>query len=241
MSYNLTSYDTKPIFYHGKKDLYPFEYLGPLPIGKQIDQIAKIFSLNPSQAHKYSQNLPLLPDGAEGWFAVPKLSVIIQKNFPDVDDPITRYSSAVRLMMDQFSSYWHFMCFHDIRNRLRQVEKTTDYMFTLESQQAGDILIIPAQFGKRYAGQNYKNSLSSNEFDLDTFTVGSMSIVHRYRYTTFMEVEVGCYGDQYKDEWGNFGSGSQNFFYHGYDVGFMTDGWGPSGSQCARVTGFIPD
>src|SRR3990167_6550212 len=50
---------------------YPPEYQGPKPIEDQIKAVASIFGLDPASALEYAGNLPELPEGTEGWFAIP--------------------------------------------------------------------------------------------------------------------------------------------------------------------------
>ncbi|OGM01132.1 hypothetical protein A2480_00425 [Candidatus Uhrbacteria bacterium RIFOXYC2_FULL_47_19] len=64
---------------------YPPKYEGPKPITDQIRAIAKIFGLNPSQALEFAQRLPELPEGAEGWFAVPSVDTLTKKFFFESD------------------------------------------------------------------------------------------------------------------------------------------------------------
>src|SRR3989344_4673510 len=59
---------------------YPKEYKGPKPILDQIKAIAKIFDLDPSHAIEFAKNLPALPDGAEGWFAIPSVDALANKD-----------------------------------------------------------------------------------------------------------------------------------------------------------------
>src|SRR5262245_20790303 len=56
--------------------MYPKEYKGPKPIADQIKAVATIFGLDPTQALEYAKNLPALPEGAEGCFAVPSVDAI---------------------------------------------------------------------------------------------------------------------------------------------------------------------
>ncbi|MDD4762034.1 MAG: hypothetical protein PHZ25_03380, partial [Candidatus Pacebacteria bacterium] len=77
---------------------YPKEYKGPKPIVDQVKAIAKIFDLNSASALEYAKNLPQLPDGAEGWFAIPSVDALAAKHFPEVTDPAEKYCQAVELV-----------------------------------------------------------------------------------------------------------------------------------------------
>jgi hypothetical protein len=51
---------------------YPKEYKMKL-IEEQVKFIAEKFGLDPTSALEFIKTLPALPDGAEGWFAIPKV------------------------------------------------------------------------------------------------------------------------------------------------------------------------
>jgi len=51
---------------------YPRKHKGPKEIKEQIKALAKIFGLDSSHALEYANNLPQFPNGAEGWFAIPR-------------------------------------------------------------------------------------------------------------------------------------------------------------------------
>lgn len=72
-------------------------YEGPKPIKKQIAMIAEIFDLDSSRAldFLFIKNLPMLPNGAEGWFAIPSIDALVKKCFPEVSDPNQKYCQAV--------------------------------------------------------------------------------------------------------------------------------------------------
>ena len=74
---------------------YPKEYKGPKPVADQIKTLAKIFGLDPSHAIEFAKNLPALPEGAEGWFAIPSVDALAKKRFPEVTDPAQKYCQAV--------------------------------------------------------------------------------------------------------------------------------------------------
>src|SRR3989344_4195920 len=77
---------------------YPDEYQGPKPINDQIKAIAKIFGLDPSHALEFAKTLPELPNGAEGWFAIPSVDALAAKHFPEVTDQAEKYCQAVQLV-----------------------------------------------------------------------------------------------------------------------------------------------
>src|SRR3989344_2377111 len=77
---------------------YPKEYKGPKPVADQIKALAKIFDLDPSHAIEFTKNLPALPEGAEGWFAIPSVPALAAKYFPEVTESVQKYCQAVQLV-----------------------------------------------------------------------------------------------------------------------------------------------
>ena len=82
--------------------IYPPEYKTPKPIEEQIEAIARIFGLDPKPAPvlAFAKTLPALPEGAEGWFAVPAVEAIAKKHFPKVEKTEEKYCQAVQFALD---------------------------------------------------------------------------------------------------------------------------------------------
>jgi len=83
---------------------YPSKYGGPKPIEDQIKAIAEIFGLDPTSALEYAANLPELPEGAEGWFAIPAVDALAAKHFPEVTDEAEKYCRAVLLVFEKLAA-----------------------------------------------------------------------------------------------------------------------------------------
>ena len=92
---------------------YPKEYKGPKPIKVQIKALAKIFDLDPSHAIEFVKNLPALPEGAEGWFAIPSVDALAKKHFPEVTDPVQKYCQAVQLVHAKIAASRSFYNYHE--------------------------------------------------------------------------------------------------------------------------------
>ena len=82
---------------------YPNEYDGPKPIEEQVTALAEILGLDPAQALEYAKNLPELPAGAEGWFAIPS-SDGLKKLFPKIENDAERYCAGVRLVHEKIAA-----------------------------------------------------------------------------------------------------------------------------------------
>ena len=77
---------------------YPKEYKGPKSIVEQVKTIAELFGLDPTAALEFAKNLPELPEGAEGWFAIPKVPAVAKKHFSSITDSGEQYCEAVKLV-----------------------------------------------------------------------------------------------------------------------------------------------
>lgn len=177
---------------------YPKDYKGPKEINYQIYSIAEIFGLDPTDALKYSKNLPKLPKGAEGWFAVPKVSAVVRVNFPDKND---QYCMALFLACGKLDNNLSFINYNEgeiISGEIHQYARTIHFLDSLESLQAGDILIIAAQFGMLHRGESARRSIetfANNEFGLGTFHVACMSLVNPEMFSKEGRLYPNCPGD----------------------------------------------
>ena len=82
---------------------YPKEYKGPKPIEEQIETLSKTLGIDTTSALKFAKSLPKLPDGAEGWFAVPSIDVLAAKLFSEVTDPAEKYCRVVQFMLGKIA------------------------------------------------------------------------------------------------------------------------------------------
>ncbi len=181
---------------------YPKEYKMK-PIEEQVKFIAEKFGLDPTQALEFSKVLPALPEGAEGWFAIPKVSSVAKKHFPEITDSAEQYCEAVKLVQTKLAESRSFINYYNgeiVPSKLRQHIRTVGFLEHLEAEQRGDILIIAAQHGMRHRGKSVRRAretFASNEFGLGTFALGCMSLVHPDRYVCWEELDVDCAGDEF--------------------------------------------
>lgn len=202
--------------------VYPKAYNGPKPIKDQIKQIAEIFNLDAATALEYADNLPELPEGAEGWFAIPKLEAVAAKHLPVAET----YFQAVQLVQAKISDRFPF--FNDLDNfsgqrlsssLLRVSTRTARAHRSIDEKQSGDIFVIPAQLGRRHLGlsiRRVREVFLDNEFGLGSFEVGVTLLTHPGR---FMEEDTHwavCTGDEYDR--------SNNAFRFQYSPSYHYDG-----------------
>lgn len=182
---------------------YPKEYKGPKPITEQVKTIATMFGLNPTQALEKARNLPTLPFGAEGWFAIPKVSAVAAKQNPSITEQALQYCEAVKLVHTKLADSRSFTNYRNgeiVPSKLRQHIRTAQFLEQLEAKQVGDILIIAAQYGKRHRGKSVRRARETfaiNEFGLGAFAIGCMALVHPERYAHVEELDTDCAGDEF--------------------------------------------
>ncbi len=182
---------------------YPKEYKGPKPIADQIKAIAKIFDLDPSQAIEFAKNLPALPEGAEGWFAIPSVDALVKKHFPEVTNQAQEYCQAVQLVHAKIAasrSFYNYCEGQITPAQLRVHARTAHALDLIAETQKGDILIVAAQLGMRHRGKSVRRAREvfvANEFGLGTLAVGSIVLTHPERLVRWEELDMDCSGDKF--------------------------------------------
>ncbi|MFA6524296.1 MAG: hypothetical protein WC264_02905 [Candidatus Paceibacterota bacterium] len=226
---------------------YPKEYKGPKLIIEQVKTIAELFGLDPKEALEFIKTLPAIPDGTEGWLAVPKVSAVAKKHFPAITDPAMQYCEAVKMVHAKLAKSRRFTNYRDgeiVPNKLRQSARTLDFLEQfIEAKQPGDIIIIAVQYGMRHRGESVRRAreiFSFNEFGLGAFAIGCMALVHPERYVRWEELDTDCAGDEFSPGGDGvfskapvfcFDDGELRFFTH--DVSVASVGYG-------SASGFVP-
>lgn len=225
---------------------YPKKYKGPKPIVEQVNIIATMFGLDPTQALEFAKNLPTLPEGSEGWFAIPKVSVVAKKYFPEIADIAEQYCEVVKLVHTKLAdsrSFYNYRNGEIIPSKLRQHARTVDFLEHLEAEQQGDILIIAAQYGMRHRGKSVRRArktFASNEFGLGAFAIGCMALVHPERYVSWKELDTDCAGDEFAPDAGGDFSGSPFFYFNDDKLEFRTRDVSSADGFYGSVSAFVP-
>ena len=174
---------------------YPKGYKGPKPISEQIEVLAKIFGLSLGLASKFvEKTLPTLtlPDGAEGWFAIPRWEKLGSSYGEAVDKVLTMIASKRK-----FYSYREGQFTPD---RFRLNARTAHALDLLAEQQKGDILIVGGQFGKRHAGKSVRRArevMVGPEFGAHTVAAGSILLTHPERLVSHEDLWFDVPGDEF--------------------------------------------
>jgi hypothetical protein len=182
---------------------YPKEY-SRLPVEEQVERIAKLFDLNPQDAYAYAKLLPQLPEGAEGWFAIPSVEAVAKKHFPKVTDPAEQYCCVQNMILKMIAESRRFYNYREGEispQSLRMHARLAQALDTVKKTQKGDILIIAAQLGLRHRGRSVRRAREvfvANEFGLDGVIVGSIALTHPARFVRWEELDTDCAGAEFK-------------------------------------------
>lgn len=215
------------------------------PIDEQIITIASILKLDPREALEFIKSLPAIPKGAEGWFAIPKVSAIGKKHFPMITDPAELYCEAVKFVQEKLSESRSFKNYHTdeiIPDQFRALPRTAEYIARIENAQPGDIIVMPAQFGKYHRGKSVRKAretFTDNEFGLGAFAIGCMILVHPKRFTHYDELDVDCPGDEYSPDDVNF-SNTAFYAFAENRLEFVAEIISNAFVSSGSATGFVP-
>ena len=225
---------------------YPKGYTGPKPVSEQINALAKIFDLDPSHALEFAKNLPGLPDGAEGWFAIPSINALAARFFPEVTDPKECLCAASNLILAKIGESRKFHNYHEGQltpNRFRPNARTEHTLDILAEQQKSDILIVGGQFGKRHAGKSVRRArevMVGLEFGGYTVAVGSMLLTHPERLVSFDDLWAAVPGDEFDPDADGSFDDAPCFDFDGDGVGFGADWVDGPDEDYGSVSLFLP-
>jgi hypothetical protein len=161
------------------------------PLESQVTELRKCFPQLGQCLEKLSRRP--LPDGAEGWFAIPRWQAVAPT-----------YNEALCMALEVLGSRRKFA--NRLASRLdasylRQSDRTVLGEKILADQQAGnDILVVGAQFGKLHRGCSARRTrvrLTGNEFPLSSFAICSMLLAHPERMLECEALMIDCSGDEY--------------------------------------------
>lgn len=205
----------------------------PKSITEQVARLRELFPRLGSADPKLA-NQPL-PEGAEGWFAIPRWDTIAPT-----------YGQAVENVLTMISEIGNGK-FHNYRDGelgpdyLRQHERTALMFQKLSGQQRhSDIIVVPSQFGLRHRGRSVRRArelFDNSEFGLGAFAVGAMLLTHSDRLMSYDDLWIDCAGDEYS----RGASGRLEFApFFSYDgkIKFFTCWFGNALDKSGSASGF---
>jgi hypothetical protein len=169
---------------------YPANYR-MRPVEAQTTELRTAFPKLGSCIEKLAR-LPL-PEGAEGWFAIPRWQALAPT-----------YNEAVEMMLAALGKRRRFS--NRIAGRLteaflRQIARSRLAEEILADQQPNnDILVVAAQAGMLHRGSSVRRTraaMAGNEFGLGVFAFAAMLLTHPERLSSSDSLMVDCCGDEY--------------------------------------------
>ena len=223
---------------------YPPEYGGPRPVGEQIVALAVACNLDPSRALEYVKNLPELPNGAEGWFAIPSVDAIAMRHFPKIADPAERYCHAVQFVLGKIAesrSFYNYREGQITPAYLTRSDRTAQALTSIAAVQGSDILIVAAQLGLRHRGRSVRRAREvfvPSEFGLGSLEVGSIVLTHPERLVRWEELQMDLAGDEFLGAVGEPSAPCLDCYDD--EVKFDARWIGYPSEGCGSVSGFFP-
>ncbi len=216
----------------------------PIPL---IDQVAWLKDFYPELKAAKVEVLESanLPDGAEGWFALPNIwrpKPVLKGNY---NDNLVRVLDLIK----QDRRNGAFLNYRDGQlgqESLLQSSRTEAVMRKLSEEQGHpDILVVAAQFGIQHRGRSVRRALEvmadQGQFGLGAFAIGVMILTHPERLLHDDDLFINCAGDKYNkrgdDDW--FGR-APVFGYHEDRVNFDAGSVDYVSDFSGSVSGFLP-
>lgn len=207
------------------------------PVCEQLVELSKHFNgLNTNDVLACSKELPALPAGAEGWFAVPRWDKVAKT-----------YNEAVEKVFDLIGKtrVFHNYCQGKLGPKyLWLSERTAIAPQILGEKQRGDFLLIPAQFGLTHRGRSVRRVreviANSPQFGLGSFIVGCMILSHPERLVQTEQLHIDCPGDEYDPDADDRFGRAPIFCFHDGRVRFDADWSDSADGHCGSASGFLP-
>lgn len=215
--------------------VYPANY-AVKPVCEQLVELSRHFpSLNSSSVLACSKEMPSLPGGAEGWFAVPKFKKV-GKNYNDAVEKVLE-------MIGKTRSFTNWRKGELSQKYLRLSERTAVALQMLGQKQEGDFLLIPAQFGILHRGKSVRRvrmTYASHEFGLGSFVGATMLLAHPERLQAYEDLFIDLPGDEYSPGADGRFDGAPFFDFRGGRALFSTHYVGIASGGFGSASGFIP-
>lgn len=185
-----------------------------------------------------------LPNGAEGWFAIPNIwgsGRVLTDLFGG------GYAPAVQKMLDTIKTtrdgrFYNWRDGQIDSAHLRQTKRTEDFLAALsEAQGNPDILIVAAQFGIRHRGRSVRRArevFALSEFGLGAFANGIMLLTHPERLQHYDDLWIDCAGDEFAPVADGDFSHAPLFVFRGGGVGFNASWAYDAGEGYGSASGF---
>ena len=161
------------------------------PIEAQVTELRTVFPNLWSCMEKIGHRP--VPEGAEGWFAVPRWEMLG-----------STYNEAVQRVLHALARQRRFS--NRIADKidalhLRQTSRAERaWQILSEQQPENDLLVIAAQVGMQHRGRSARRTraiLRGNEFGLGALAMGCILLTHPERMSAMNALMIDCCGDEY--------------------------------------------
>lgn len=235
---------------------YPKQYRKPRPVMDQLEALTKLFpNINVAGACEFTHDImPTIeaPFGAEGWFAIPRW----EKMFGSYQEAVSKVFQELTI-----KRRWKYHCDDRIARNggvypgvypgIPVEEDQAKFARATRDQKGveGDVVIIPAQFGRRHRGRSLprvRKTMRKNEFGLGAFAVGCMLLTHYGRLVPAerprsLDCTLICPGDEYPEHSDGRVEDSPSFSLWGDGgISIWRHSSGSYGQSNCAVTGFVP-
>jgi hypothetical protein len=213
-------------------------YAAPKLLEEQITRLKELFPELAQSTADLSIGSQPVPPNAEGYFVIPRWQLFGKT-----------YAEAVQKVLDKIKDVRQG-AFHNFRNgqiddaHLRLHQKTADALEALSKDQPGhDLLVLAAQFGLRHAGRSVRRArvvMTGNEFGLDSFAIGIMTLTHPIRLENVDDLWIDCPGAEFSPDGGGDFSESPCFEFYDGEVWFDTHDVDDADAYYGSASGFLP-
>jgi hypothetical protein len=191
-----------------KKHCYPLAYKGFKSLPEMLTYYEKEFGVDIEGARKYMRSISKakLPDGAEGWIAAPTVGALARIYFSSTKDEYEQYCEVINFVHTKifYSRKGLFYPRHPVNSmHLLMRSRAKAALNELQMEQKGsDIIIFPAQFGKRYTEVSVEDTVSgffrTDEFAFGSYLNALMLLIHPERLSSPSpgQINLVCAGDK---------------------------------------------
>lgn len=188
-------------------------------IVRRINTIARIFDISPDTALDFVEKfLPeTLPNGAEGWFAMPSLCTLAQRHFSGTRR-INWSSWAANLVLfklaESNSGFTNFCSRQIVKDRFCFDPRTEEFLRAVARKQPAEIWVVGAKFdgGSADTIAEFRKRMTGNEFGANTLAVGSILLTDPEYLLRYSWLSIPG------DEFDPLASGSFDFAPHFFKI-----------------------
>jgi hypothetical protein len=180
----------------------------------------------------------LLPENAEGWFAIPRW----EKVAPTYGEAVQKVLGLIKQTRN--GAFYNYREGELGSNQLRQSAKSVSVFQKLgDEQKDQDILVVPAQFGIRHRGRSVRRArevMNGNECGLGAFAIGIMILCHPERLMHYDDLWIDCAGDEFAPIADGVFSESPCFRFDDDEVEFDAYGVDDAYGYCGSASVCLP-